>query len=77
MGKSWFYLTLFRGTPPEMTEAINVQIARHDDASAEIQKLNEASASVETRFDENVSIVKTESADATITKVTEVVWYVG
>lgn len=76
-GRSWFYLTLWHGTPGEMTEFVdvNVDVAKHPEA--EIITSDQALGNIERTTSGNALIDKTASATAEITPRTEVVWYVG
>ncbi len=75
--RSWFYLTLWRGTPPEFTEEFTVDITESDSAFANIITADSVGASVkkESLFD-----AKIDENFASVTNIvtkTEVTWYVG
>ena len=77
MGKSWFYLTLWRGTPPEMTEFVDAELDTAEHPGAEIATEDAAAGNIERTTSGNALIDETSSAQADITTRTEVVWYVG
>lgn len=76
-GRSWFYLTLWHGTPDEMTEFVDVNVDVTERPGVEIITADQASGNVERTTSGNALIDKTASATAEITSITEVVWYVG
>ena len=76
-GRSWFYLTLFNGSPPNATDYVDVDIAERETVGTEVVTLNAASADVDMRdsFDSVVSHADAISVD--ISMITEVVWRVN
>ena len=76
-GRSWFYLTLWHGTPEEMTEFVNAELDTADRHGVEIVTADRAAGNIERTASSNALIDKTSSARAEITSRTEVVWYVG
>ena len=86
MGRSWFYLTLWHGTPPEFTEYINQEIDTSkilntfivdaDGYRSEIDTTSALYSEITTRRSVNVDIIDREEVSTDIITVTEVVWYV-
>ena len=76
-GRSWFYLTLWRGTPPEFTTDLSAQIGESDLALVRIQAAQAAAASIGTASHGHAAIPHTEAAGADVITVTEVNWRVG
>lgn len=77
MAKSWFYLTLWRGTPPEFTQEITADILTTSCALASIISETQRSAQITTSHQKSVAISTDEHATSDITTRTEVVWIVG
>lgn len=77
MGKSWFYLTLWRGTPPEFTDDFEATIASADSAEVIVREGDPAEAIVATSDSASVGIVQTDKATVEILQKLEVVWIVG
>lgn len=75
-GRSWFYLTLWHGTPPEFTSEFDAQIADADSASAFIHTASVAESNIETAASYAANIRSRDAVGAEITTVTEVVWRV-
>lgn len=74
--KSWFYLTLWRGTPPEFTESVDAKIKKSDSANAFIKTMDTANSEIG-KSDPLLSDVSVcLSFDAEIIKRTKVVWHV-
>lgn len=76
-GRSWFYLTLFNGSPPNATEYVDVDIAERETVGAEVMKLDAVQNAVDMldSFDSMVSHADAISVD--ISMITEVVWRVN
>ena len=74
--KSWFYLTLWRGTPPEFTSEFDVKVAQADHASVLIHPADEAEANIETASSSIAQIHERETTGADVITTTEVVWRV-
>lgn len=77
MSQAWFYLTLWRGTPPEFTDEFDADIAETDFAAASIQDLDEASAEIDTEVAGAVEIIEKDTATVSIVQSLEVIWFVG
>ena len=75
--RSWFYLTLWRGTPPEFTSEFNANIAETESAIVDIEKETSAQTEIVAVAAFGVTIFERESIGVEILKDTEVVWYVG
>ena len=75
--RSWFYLTLWRGTPPEFTENLTATIQDSESANALIHTLDEVGSKISTVASFSSRILKSEAFTAGITKETEIIWYVG
>jgi len=76
-GRSWFYLTLWRGTPPEFTTEIDATIGDVDRAFANIKTAEAAESHIATAFSGDAAIPQTEAVGVDIITVTEVIWRVG
>lgn len=77
MGKSWFYLTLWRGTPPEFTEEVAVNMQAASGVPASIATASWAESQIKTATAVATEIVTGRNAEAEIITRTEVVWLVG
>jgi hypothetical protein len=74
---SWFYLTLWRGSPPEFTSDADVLIETMEDAAAGIQLESNCNVSVSLMDSCAALIEKTTNIDIDVITKTEVVWLVG
>lgn len=76
-GRSWFYLTLFNGSPPNATEYVDVDITDREIVGTEVETTDVLSSDVHMldSFDSMVSHADTIGVDILIT--TEVVWRVN
>lgn len=76
-GRSWFYLTLFNGSPPNATEYVDVDIAERETVGTEVMELDAVQNAVDMldSFDSMVSHADAIGVD--ITMLTEVVWCVN
>ena len=77
MAKSWFYLTLWRGTPEEFTNKFDVQIHEKDRDTATVVKETLANTLVNRTSNADAIIHETSKYNSVVEKTTEVVWYVG
>ena len=77
MARSWFYLTLWRGTPPEFTEYVDAMLDTTDHSEAGIQTVEATEQRIERTTSAAALIERIIPARADITARTEVVWYVG
>lgn len=77
MGKSWFYLTLWQGTPPEFTDYATAVLDTEASSGTEIATTSSTASSVERTTSGNALIERNKPARVDITARTEVVWYVG
>lgn len=77
MGQSWFYLTLWRGTPPEFTDYATAVLDMEASSGTEISTTNSTARSIERTTSGNALIERNKPARADITARTEVVWYVN
>lgn len=77
MSKSWFYLTLWRGTPPEFTDEFDARIDDEDSAISSIETANTLGTVIDTALNALVSIETKEDVNTEIITKMEVVWYVG
>lgn len=76
-GRAWFYLTLWRGTPPEFTDKLDAEIADSDSAIAFLQTADNIESKIKKNDSFMVNISEQESFNTEIIKGVEVVWYVG
>lgn len=77
MNRSWFYLTLWRGTPPEFTNEFDAQIQTSDSALVQIKAMDAAQSSIGTLASFAAQIKNREAFNAEINMATEVTWYVN
>ena len=77
MAKSWFYLTLWRGTPPEFTDDFDATITSADSADAIVHEGDSAGTIVATKDSASAGIVQTDKATVEVLQKLEVVWIVG
>lgn len=66
-GRSWFYLTLWRGTPPEQThyadtvvhteDTVKVMVKQADSAQASIKRSSQEQVKVEQHINHNTAII--------------------
>ena len=77
MGRSWFYLTLWHGTPPEFTTNIDTQIGNTSSALAYIAREDGMNTNIETAASFSTDIRSREDINTNIITTTEVVWYVN
>ena len=77
MAKAWFYLTLWRGTPPEFTEEVTTEIQTATGALASIATETQAETQIKTATQIMAEIVAVENGEAEIVTRTEVIWLVG
>lgn len=76
-GRSWFYLTLFNGSPPNVTEYVDIDIAERETAGAEVETTDVLSPDVDLldAYDSQISRADTFGVDIILT--TEVIWRVN
>ena len=77
LSRSWFYLTLWRGTPAEFTEIIDVDIQQANPAQAIIAMADAVEAGVERITAAATDVVDMSVFNTVINTETAVVWYVG
>ena len=77
LGRAWFYLTLWRGTPAEFTEEINAEIYDVDPVNALIAKADTADVGIERMATAVANIAKKDAFNMDIITETAVVWNVG
>lgn len=76
-GRSWFYLTLWSGTPPEFTDEFDADITKTEFTATAIHEQDDASADIDTEFVGAVDIVEKDTATVSIIQTLEVIWLVG
>lgn len=77
VSRSWFYLTLWRGTPPEFTTSVDAQIEDASSAVAHIKMEDGMNTDISTTASLSTYIRSRESIGTDIITTTEVVWYVS
>ena len=77
LGRSWFYLTLWRGTPAEFTTEASTEIQKSTPAQALIAAADAAEASISRITTAVTDIISMDNFNMDITTETAVVWYVG
>ncbi len=75
--RSWFYLTLWHGTPPEFTTTFDVDIVESEKAYVSVQKKDSFETMIEKQANAAAQIIENEKVGIDIIKTTEVVWFVG
>lgn len=75
--RSWFYLTLFNGSPPNVTEYVDVDIAERDTVGAEVMKLDAAQNAVDMLDSIDSMVSHADAIGVDIKMLTEVVWRVN
>ena len=76
-GRSWFYLTLFNGSPPNVTEYVDVDIAERETAGTEVVTLDAVQNAVDMLDTLDTQISHADAIGVDITMLTEVVWRVN
>lgn len=76
MGKSWFYLSFWKGTPEDFTTYADIEIQEANSALAIIEKTDTIKAKIENALTLSSDIKDQENCTANISMVTEVLWYV-
>lgn len=74
---SWFYLTLWRGNPPELTDYTDLEIDPTDRAVSAITTSFKADAVIGAADRHGLDVHTTDHVDGSIERKTEVTWYVG
>lgn len=77
LGRAWFYLTLWRGTPAEFTDDFDVEIQQSEPVQALVAVTDAAEAGIERITMAATNLMSEEQFDMDIIKETAVVWYVG
>lgn len=75
--KSWFYLTLWHGTPPEFTTMVDVDISETEKAYVSVQTKDVAESAIEKQTSTTSQIADREKVGVDIIKTMEVIWVVG
>lgn len=76
-GRSWFYLTLWHGTPPEFTTVVEADIVESAQVPVSIQTMDNASALIEKGTDAVALVEDMDKVGIDIITTTEVIWVVG
>lgn len=76
-GRSWFYLTLFNGSPANATEYVDVDITEREIVGTEVETTDALSSDVDLldAYDAQISRADTFGVDIILT--TEVIWRVN
>lgn len=77
MSQSWFYLTLWRGTPPEFTDEFDADLSQTEYAEAAVHEVDAVRADIDTQVAKDVNIIEKDTATVSITTTLEVIWFVG
>lgn len=75
--RSWFYLTLWHGTPPEFTTTFDVDIVESEKAYVSLIMKDSAETIIEKQTGVTAQIAEKEKFGIDIIKTTEVIWVVG
>lgn len=76
-GRSWFYLTLFNGSPANATEYVDVDITEREIVGTEVVTTDALSSNVDTLDTLDSQISHADAIGVDITMLTEVVWRVN
>lgn len=76
-GQSWFYLTLWRGTPPEFTDEFTEVVTQTDFTATAIHERDAFRADIGAEMDSSVEIIETDTETVSIIQTLEVIWIVG
>ena len=77
LSRSWFYLTLFRGTPAEFTDNVDAAIQQANPVQAIVAIAEAAEAGIEHMVSVVTDIVSKDTISMDINTETAVIWYVG
>ena len=77
LSRSWFYLTLWRGTPAEFTDELDAELQNSSTAQALIAAAEAAETSINRITTAAANLISKEQLDMDIITETAVVWYVG
>lgn len=75
-GRSWFYLTLFNGSPPNVTDYVDVEIAEREEAGTEVITLDAVQNAVDMLDSADSLVSHADAISVDISMITEVVWRV-
>ena len=76
-GRSWFYLTLFNGSPTNATEYVDVDIAEREVVGTEVATADVVSSDVDLLDAYDSQISRTDTFGVDIILTTEVIWRVN
>ncbi|MBP5460702.1 MAG: hypothetical protein J6Y20_01055 [Lachnospiraceae bacterium] len=76
-GRSWFYLTLFNGSPPNVTEYVDVDISDRETVSTEVATKDAIQNAVDMLDAYDSMVSHADAIGVEITMLTEVVWRVN
>ena len=74
---SWFYLTLWRGNPPEMTTYVDTAISTGEELDATVITDSVLAETIESTDRSSVRVAGTDAFGVEIIERNEVVWIVG
>jgi len=77
MSRSWFYLTLWNGTPPSFTDDFDVIVKKGEGAVSSIESSNAFGSAIETALNALSNINTKENASSEVITITDAVWYIG
>lgn len=77
MSRSWFYLTLWHGTPEDFTTRADVEIQEHNFALAIIEKTDTIESKIADTLKLSSNVQEQENFTEKISMATEVLWYVN
>ena len=77
MAQSWFYLTLWRGTPPEMTEYVDTTVTEIAATGSVIYETTAEPSTVPLTDQFNTEVMEAVRDAIMVEERTEVTWYVG
>lgn len=75
--RSWFYLTLWHGTPPEFTTTFDADIVKSEKAYVSVQKKDSFETMIKKQTSAIAKIDEKEKFGIDIIRTTEVIWFVG
>ena len=76
-GRSWFYLTLFNGSPANATEYVNVDIAEREAVGTEVATTDVVPSDIHLLDSFDTMVSRADAISVDISMITEVVWRVN
>ncbi len=77
MAQSWFFLTLWRGTPPEMTDYLEATVKTGNEFGTRVLQKSAHTATVNTTSRKQAEIQEADHFGVAVNERDEVTWIVG